>query len=115
MAAPGGLNERSRYLRSLHEAGGGAGSVGLLRPDEVAEEKGDHEDHQEHLGEQEQDDADPESDADFLFEVHAGATLSRSGDGEDSTVADGGRQSNRPIGKRIARGTETESKIMRCL
>jgi hypothetical protein len=56
--------------------GGAAGPVSderrtSLRPDEVAEEEGDHEDDQEDLREQEEDDADPEADADFLFEVHA--------------------------------------------
>jgi hypothetical protein len=41
----------------------------LLRPDEVAEEEGDREDHQEDLRQHEEDDADPESDAYFLFEA----------------------------------------------
>ena len=44
----------------------------------MTEEEGDHEDHQEYLGEHEHGDADPEADADFLFEVHGQVILSRS-------------------------------------
>jgi hypothetical protein len=65
----------------------------LLRPDEVTEEKGDHEDDQQDLGEHEEDDADPEADTDFLFEVHAGATLSRKpGGGPDLNLRSGDRR-----------------------
>ena len=49
----------------------------------MAEEEGDHEDHEEDLREQEDGDEDPETDPDFLFQVHAGADFidSRGGRG----------------------------------
>ena len=59
----------------------------LLRPDEVAEEEGDHEDDQQDLADHEDGHADPEPDADFLFEshfFHSRGTLSRTGDDEYS-------------------------------
>lgn len=74
--------------------GGGAGTS--LRPDEVTEEEGNHEDDQQDLGEQEEDDADPEADTDFLFEVHGGATLSRKlVGGPDLNLRSGDRRDRR--------------------
>jgi hypothetical protein len=64
-------NRKGRRVIARGERGG------LLGPDEVAEEEGDHEDHQQDLREHEENDADPEAHADFLFEVHRAATLSK--------------------------------------
>jgi hypothetical protein len=47
----------------------------------MAEEEGDGEDDQEDLGEHEKDDAHPEADADFLFQVHRERNLSQSSAG----------------------------------
>jgi hypothetical protein len=43
----------------------------------VAEEEGDDEDDQQDLGEQEEGDADPEAEADFLFKVHGAEVIEK--------------------------------------
>lgn len=72
------LSYRRNAPDSSSERRGRGAARSLLRPDEVAEEEGDGEDDQQDLGEHEERNADPEADADFLFQVHRGRKLSQS-------------------------------------
>ncbi|MFT3863382.1 MAG: nitroreductase family deazaflavin-dependent oxidoreductase [Solirubrobacterales bacterium] len=84
-------SDREFPMFELREAGGAA----LLRPDEVAEEEGDREDHQEDLGKHEDDDADPEADPDFLFEGHVRRPYRYSGTSGAHVAWPSGRRSER--------------------
>lgn len=67
----------------------------------MAEEEGDDEDDQEDLGDQEEGDADPEPEADFLFQVHGDGKY-RKGPSSAPVRSAGGQRWVEPVLRRFS-------------